>query len=225
MVKPEDIFIAISNSGETDEVLKLLPFLQDNQNFIISMTGNLNSTLARNSHCHLNISVPREACPLQLAPTSSTTASLVMGDSLTVALMEERGFKPEGFARFHPGGALGRKLLSKVRDEMISEAIPSIAIDTSFFDIVSAITQGQCGVVLVELAESLGIITDGDLRRFIEAHKEESFMCRAIDLVNSNPMFIDVGESMSNAYDVMDKKNVNFLIVKDEDDVVGVVKK
>ncbi|NMU18628.1 SIS domain-containing protein, partial [Vibrio parahaemolyticus] len=112
---PEDIFVAISNSGETDEVLKLLPFLKDNQNYIIAITGKRESTLAKNAHCHLDIAVPKEACPHQLAPTASTTATLVMGDALTVALMDARGFSPESFARFHPGGSLGRRLLSKVR--------------------------------------------------------------------------------------------------------------
>ncbi|MCA2016118.1 SIS domain-containing protein, partial [Vibrio tritonius] len=107
MVKREDVFIAISNSGETDEVLKLLPFLRDNGNYVIAITGKPNSTLATAAHCHLNIAVPKEACPYQLAPTSSTTATLVMGDALTITLMEQRDFKPENFARFHPGGSLG----------------------------------------------------------------------------------------------------------------------
>ncbi|HCE1879352.1 KpsF/GutQ family sugar-phosphate isomerase [Vibrio parahaemolyticus] len=225
MVTSDDVFIAISNSGETDEVLKLLPFLQDNGNYIISITGNSVSTLARNSHCHLDISVPKEACPLQLAPTTSTTATLVMGDAMTVVLMEERGFQPENFARFHPGGSLGRKLLAKVKDEMISEKLPLIPLNTPFLDILSAITKGQCGVVLVEIEDGFGIITDGDLRRFIENKKEQSFDCTARELVNIEPIVIDYNENMSNAFEVMEKEKVNFLLVESGKEVLGVVKK
>ncbi|MGR6840790.1 KpsF/GutQ family sugar-phosphate isomerase [Aliivibrio wodanis] len=225
MVKPEDVFIAISNSGETDEVLKLLPFLRDNGNFVISITGKKESTLATNSHCHLDVYVPKEACPLQLAPTSSTTATLVMGDALTVALMEERNFQPETFARFHPGGALGRKLLSKVKDIMFSEKLPIIEQNTSFIDIVTAITIGECGVVLVLVNNSYGIITDGDLRRFIESKKEKSFLYKAKDLVNKNPINIDINANMSQAFEMMERNNVNFLLVKDSNEIIGVVKK
>ncbi|HID00026.1 MAG TPA: KpsF/GutQ family sugar-phosphate isomerase, partial [Piscirickettsiaceae bacterium] len=124
MVAPDDIFVAISNSGETEEVIRLLPFLKDNGNTIIAMTGNPASTLAKNADFHLNIAVPQEACPHQLAPTSSTTATLVMGDALAVALMEARNFQPQDFARFHPGGSLGRKLLTKVRHEMKTDNLP-----------------------------------------------------------------------------------------------------
>src|SRR5690606_14608089 len=114
MVTSDDTFIAISFSGETDEVLKLLPFLKDNGNFIVAITGNPESTLATAADCHLNVRVDEEACPLRLAPTSSTTATLAMGDAMAVTLMEARGFRPENFARFHPGGSLGRRLLSRV---------------------------------------------------------------------------------------------------------------
>ena len=140
MVKSEDIFIAISNSGETDEVLKLLPFLKSNNNFVIAITGNGESTLAKHSQCHLDIAVPKEACNLQLAPTSSTTAALVMGDALTVVLMEERNFKPENFARFHPGGSLGQRLLSKVEDVMISKKLPIVSLNDEFIDVVHAMS-------------------------------------------------------------------------------------
>ena len=176
MVKPEDVFIAISNSGETDEVLKLLPFLRDNDNFVIAITGKENSTLASNSHCHLDIAVPKEACPLQLAPTSSTTATLVMGDALTVALMDVRGFKPENFARFHPGGSLGRRLLSKVRDEMFSDNLPSVSSDTDFTSVIHKISSSHLGLTLVNLNnETLAIITDGDLRRAMESKGRDAF--------------------------------------------------
>ncbi|MFP4076592.1 MAG: SIS domain-containing protein, partial [Halochromatium sp.] len=127
MVAPEDIFVAISHSGETEELLKLLPFLQENGNHIVAITGNSRSTLARHSSVHLSVRVTREACPLQLAPTASTTATLAMGDALAVALMKARDFQAHHFARFHPGGSLGRRLLQRVRDEMRSDKLPFVA--------------------------------------------------------------------------------------------------
>jgi arabinose-5-phosphate isomerase len=225
MVKPEDIFLAISYSGETDEVLKLIPFLHDNGNFIIAITGNSQSTLALNSNCHLDIAVPKEACLLQLAPTSSTTAALVMGDSLTVALMEERGFKPENFARFHPGGSLGRKLLSKVRDFMISGNLPIVSVTSEFIDIVHAISLGECGYVIVKNKDQIGIITDGDLRRYIEINKSNSFSATAKDLVNFEPKLISADASMEQAIVLMEQYKVNLLLVSTNENIVGVLKK
>src|SRR5690606_22710525 len=136
MVTPDDVFIAISYSGETDEVVKLLPFLKDNGNFLIAITGNAASTLATAANCHLNVHVPREACPLHLAPTSSTTATLAMGDALAVSLMEARDFKPENFARFHPGGSLGRRLLGRVENEMTARNLPIVQTDASVMDVI-----------------------------------------------------------------------------------------
>ncbi|MGN4868392.1 KpsF/GutQ family sugar-phosphate isomerase [Aeromonas caviae] len=185
MVKSEDVFIAISNSGETDEVLKLLPFLRDNKNFIIAITGNSDSTLAKNAQCHLDITVPREACPHQLAPTSSTTATLVMGDALTVALMTERNFKPENFARFHPGGSLGRRLLSKVSDEMHAN-YPVIKSDSDFTTVVHAITDGSLGLVIVASSCGFEIITDGDVRRAMKAYGKDAFDLSASTISTKN---------------------------------------
>ena len=138
MVSPDDVFIAISNSGETEEVVKLIPFLKDNGNVLIAMTGNPDSTLAKAANYHLNVGVEEEACPLQLAPTSSTTATLAMGDALAVTLMKARDFKPENFARFHPGGSLGRRLLSRVENEMVSDNLPVIQPDASVAEVISA---------------------------------------------------------------------------------------
>ncbi|MGF1784842.1 KpsF/GutQ family sugar-phosphate isomerase [Photobacterium swingsii] len=226
MVKPEDVFIAISNSGETDEVLKLLPFLRDNGNFIIAITGKEESTLAINSHCHLNIAVPKEACPLQLAPTSSTTATLVMGDALTVALMDVRGFKPENFARFHPGGSLGRRLLSKVRDEMITENLPTIASDADFTAIINKISSSHLGLTLVNLENnSLAIITDGDLRRAMESKGRNAFDLTAKDIASINPASISPECNIQNAYEVMECKSITSLIVVEHESIVGILKK
>lgn len=226
MVKPEDVFIAISNSGETDEVLKLLPFLRDNGNYIIAITGRPESTLAKNSHCHLNIEVPKEACPLQLAPTSSTTATLVMGDALTVALMSERNFKPENFARFHPGGSLGRRLLSRVSDEMVTSNLPSVSLSADFISIVDAITHGCLGLCLVkDYDEIVGIITDGDIRRAMMESKKDVFSLLAEDIYSTNPHRIDKSLNLQQALQVMDRKSITSLLVYEDNRFLGILKK
>lgn len=226
MITPDDVFIAISNSGETDEVLKLLPFLKDNHNKIISITGNPESTLAKNAHYHLNIAVPAEACPLQLAPTSSTTATLVMGDALTIALMELRGFQPENFARFHPGGSLGRKLLSKVADEMFKENLPIVKSETPLSEVINVMSKGALGLTLVVDADQLSaIITDGDLRRAIEKFGKDLFDLTAQHIASRLPVTIKPDASMAIAYDEMQVKGINCLIVCDGKEVVGVLKK
>ncbi|WP_413769856.1 SIS domain-containing protein, partial [Vibrio vulnificus] len=146
MVKPEDVFLAISNSGETDEILKILPFLKDNGNPIISITGNNKSTMSRASDLTINSQVSQEACVLQLAPTTSTTAALVLGDALVVALMQKRGFKPENFARFHPGGSLGRKLLNRVADEMYSEDLPIVSEHSTLIELLPVMSKHRLGM-------------------------------------------------------------------------------
>ncbi|ELA7918995.1 KpsF/GutQ family sugar-phosphate isomerase [Vibrio alginolyticus] len=224
MVKPEDIFIAISNSGETDEVLKLLPFLRDNGNYVIALTGKSGSTLAKNAHCHLDIAVPKEACPHQLAPTSSTTATLVMGDALTVALMESREFQPENFARFHPGGSLGRRLLSRVSDEMVSE-FPVVKESADFTSVVHAISDGKLGLVLVEVDQGLAIITDGDVRKAMNANGKQVFDLKARDILTLNPVKISGSASTQSAYEVMENKKITSLIVVEDERVIGVLKK
>jgi arabinose-5-phosphate isomerase len=226
MVKSEDVFIAISNSGETDEVLKLLPFLRDNNNYIIALTGNACSTLARHSHCHLDVAVPKEACLLQLAPTSSTTATLAMGDALTVALMEKRNFKPENFARFHPGGSIGRRLLSKVHDEMVTAALPFVDATDSISSVINVISSGKLGLALVNVEnKTKAIITDGDLRRAMEKSGKDIFDLKANDIATFNPNEISLSVSVQVAYEMMEEKGVSSLLVKDGQDLVGVLKK
>ncbi|NRB79302.1 MAG: KpsF/GutQ family sugar-phosphate isomerase [Saccharospirillaceae bacterium] len=227
MVTPDDVFLAISNSGETEEVLKLLPFLRDNGNILISLTGNPRSTLAEFGHYHLNICVPKEACPLQLAPTSSTTATLAMGDALSVALMEARSFKPENFARFHPGGTLGRKLLHNVKDEMVKNSLPTISINADMKSIISSITVGQLGLAVVTNDSMIvvGIITDGDLRRALEQNSDNVFSLYAKDIMTENPVTIDMNELMANAFDKMEKYGLNRLVVLENNLLVGILKK
>jgi arabinose-5-phosphate isomerase len=226
MVKPEDIFIAISYSGETDEVLKLIPFLHGNGNFIISLTGNAQSNLALNAHCHLDIKVPKEACLLQLAPTSSTTATLVMGDALTVALMKTRGFQPENFAKFHPGGMLGRRLLLKVKDEMVSKGLPIVNGCDDFFTVVQKISGNQLGLTLVNLdCASPAIITDGDIRRAMEYNGKNVFNLKAKDISSINPISISENSSIDAAYEKMSIKAISSLVVIENGKIVGILKK
>lgn len=225
MVSPKDVFLALSNSGETEEVIKLIPFLKDNGNIVISMTGKPESTLAKNSHFHLNIAVPQEACPHQLAPTSSTTATLVMGDALAVALMEARDFQPQDFARFHPGGSLGRKLLTRVKHEMKSENLPFIGADAKMIDVIHAMTDGRLGLCIVDKGQ--GIITDGDLRRHMETDAAGLMQKTAGDIMSHAPKTIDLEARLSDAEEMMNTQKITSLLVSDATQasapVVGVI--
>lgn len=225
MVSPEDIFLAISNSGETDEVVKLLPFLKENRNTLIAMTGNTSSTLANAADYHLYVGVEREACPLQLAPTASTTATLAMGDALAVTLMKARQFKPENFARFHPGGALGRRLLSRVETEMVSENLPYLHPGAHIADVISVISQGGLGMAVVISDGTPHVITDGDVRRGIEKFQETLFSKKASDLMSANPITVMVGTRVEDALQLMEARKVPFVLVKSQGRVVGVFKK
>jgi arabinose-5-phosphate isomerase len=225
MVSPDDVFIAISNSGETDEVVKLIPFLKDNGNVLIAMTGNPSSTLAEASNFHINVGVEKEACPLQLAPTASTTATLAMGDALAVTLMKARNFKPENFARFHPGGSLGRRLLSRVENEMVSENLPVINADASSTDVISMISQSGLGMAIIVENCKHYVITDGDLRRAIEKYKGAFFSIKASDMMVDNPVSVIIGTRVDDALQLMETRSVNSVLVIESSAVVGVFKK
>ncbi len=216
MVGKNDIVIMISYSGETDEVLKLIPFLQWNKNVIIGITGNPNSTVAKNSHYHLNICILQEACPLALAPTSSTTAALVMGDALAVALMESRNFQHEDFARFHPGGSLGRKLLVRVKDLMRIDNLPFISEDASFTELLLCMSEGRLGMVIVGNASHVnGIITDGDLRRALVRNPDTSQLT-VTDMMTKTPVFVNENEFIHNAEQLMIDKKITAVLVGSE---------
>jgi len=225
MIETEDIVLLISNSGETDEVLKLIPFLKAHNNVTIAMSRNPNSTLAKNSTYHLNIAVDKEACPLQLAPTSSTTATLVMGDALAIALMKQRNFKDRDFAQFHPGGSLGRRLLTGVEDVMKREKLPLITPNSSIKDVVQVISRARLGLVVVVTDENeiLGIITDGDIRRAMEESEELFFKLSALNLMTKNPKTIDIKAKLTTAQELMTQFKVNSLLVVEERKLVGVV--
>lgn len=225
MVTSDDVFLAISNSGETSEVAKLLPFLKDNGNYLIAMTGNSNSTLANAADSHLDISVEEEACPLQLAPTASTTATLAMGDALAVTLMKARDFKPENFARFHPGGSLGRRLLSSVNDEMVSSNLPLVTPEASILDLIESIGAGGLGIAIVQSASGLGIVTDGDIRRAVQKYGDNVFQVTASEVMTPDPASIASGARIEDALYLMDKQKITSLLVTDQNRVIGVFKK
>ncbi|WP_186216009.1 KpsF/GutQ family sugar-phosphate isomerase [Burkholderia gladioli] len=225
MVTPGDVFLAISNSGETDEVIKLIPFLLGNGNVLIALTGNSASTLARAARVHLDVGVEREACPLQLAPTASTTATLTMGDALAVTLMRARGFQPEHFARFHPGGSLGRRLLCTVDDEMARENLPFVNEDTPTLDVLDAMTHGRLGLAIVRRVPGWGIVTDGDIRRAIERHGDAVLRRTAADMMSIAPSTVRPGTRIEDALLLMQQQGIGALLVIDGCEVVGVFKK
>lgn len=224
MIEKEDIVLLISNSGETDEVLKIIPFLQSQGNTIVSMTGNPKSNLALHSKYHINIHVEKEACPLQLAPTSSTTACLVMGDVLVVCLMKKRNFQAENFAKFHPGGSLGRRLLTRVENIMKKEALPICQKDTSIKEVIRMVTEGKLGLVVVEDNNSIcGVITDGDIRRAMDEQENEFFKLQASNLMSTSPLSISPNAKLIEAEKLMETSKVNSLLVVKANQLVGIV--
>ncbi len=225
MIEPEDILLLISYSGETDEVLKLIPFLKTQGNIIISMSGDTSSTIAINSNFHLNVAVEKEACPLYLAPTSSTTATLVMGDAIAVALMKAKNFQNEHFARLHPGGTLGRRLLTTAKDVMHTDNLPICQSTTSIKDIINQITIGKLGLVVIIDEDILkGIITDGDIRRAMEDYENSFFQLTADKLLSKNPRTISQNSKLTEASNIMTENKINSLVVVNtQDKFVGII--
>lgn len=226
VVGSDDVFMAISNSGETEELVRLLPFLNRRGNLIIAITGDPSSTLALNAAVNLDAGVAKEACPLQLAPTASTTAVLVMGDALAIAIMERRGFRAENFAEFHPGGALGRRLFRSISDEMICEDLPLVSRETTLFEVLRVMTSTGHGFAYVCDDRGMGVLTDGDLRRALNAHGNQSLDMKMHEIMNEQPMseradamLIDVLTQMT------DRKIHCILVTNDADQVIGLLKR
>lgn len=214
MIDSEDIIIAISNSGETDEVIKLLPFFKENGNKVIAFTGKEGSTLSAHADYFLNMTISQEACPLELAPMTSTTVTMVLGDALAVALMKARNFKEENFARFHPGGSLGRKLLTRVSDVMKVDRLPILSNEMPFDEVISVISSGRLGLgVLLSNGEACGVITDGDIRRLLREKREEALQMCAKDFGVKAPLCISSNEKLFVAEEIMQEKRVSALIV------------
>jgi len=219
MVTTSDVIIAISNSGETDELVGLIPFLKRFDVSLISMTGNLNSTLARSADISLDVSVNEEACPLGIVPTASTTAAMAMGDALAVALLMKRGFKEEDFALFHPSGSLGKKLFVKVSDLMHSGAsLPLTRPDVSMAAAVMEISSKRLGITIVVDKDHkiLGVITDGDLRRGIERWGKNFFDMPSVEVMTKNPRTVSGGELAAKALAIMERYSITSLVIPDE---------
>lgn len=222
MIMSGDVVIAISNSGETEELIRILPVIKRLGASLIAMSGNTSSNLAQNSDVYLDVSVAEEACPLKLAPTSSTTATLAMGDALAVALLVERGFKAEDFAMFHPGGALGKRLLLRVEDMMHrGDKIPLVTEDTLMKDALFEITAKGLGVTGVTTADNrlVGVITDGDLRRSLE-RGEDLLNSSASNLMHRSPKRILQRELAAAALQTMERYSITSLFVFETDDAL-----
>ncbi len=225
MISKEDIIIALSYSGETDEVLKIVPFIHDNGNILISMTGKPESALAKNSDIHLDVAVDHEACILHLAPTTSTTVQLAMGDALSCALMKMRNFTAMDFARLHPGGSLGRRLLMTVGNVMRRHDLPVVDENCPATEMIHAISQGGLGLIVICRGEEiLGIITDGDIRRAMERRQAEFFNIKPMDIATPSPKMIHPDEKLIEAEKMMTRHKVNSLLVVDDNrHLVGVI--
>lgn len=224
MIRPNDVALLISNSGETEEIIRILPFLQHQANKVIAMTGKPKSTLAHHADVVLDVGVSREACNNNLAPTSSTTCTLVMGDALAVALSTEKKFQPEDFARFHPGGSLGRKLLTQVGDVMHKDKLPMCSPDASFRDVVHTITRGRLGLALVMVGDTLqGVVTDGDVRRAFDSGADFPSL-KAQNMMTRQPRTVRPHLRFAEAEEAMRSSKINSLVVTSETgEVLGVL--
>lgn len=225
MITSDDLVLTISNSGETDEVLTLLPVIKRLGVPMIAMTGSNSSTLARQADVHLNVGVEKEACPLNLAPTASTTATLALGDALAVALLDASGFNAEDFARSHPGGKLGKRLLTYVTDIMRPcEQLPIASAETNLLQAIVHISDGGLGMVMVcENQRVVGVFTDGDLRRLFETQQGKSLdlsQMRLADVMHDNPLTITRDSLAAEALQMMEAKKISALPVIDDNGVL-----
>ena len=227
MVTASDVIILLSNSGETDELVGLIPFLKRFEVGLISMTGNVNSTLAKSADITLDVSVKEEACPLGIVPTASTTAAMAMGDAIAIALLIKRGFKEEDFAFFHPRGSLGKKLFTKVSDLMhTGGSLPLTSPDVSVAVAVMEISSKRLGLTIIGDASKkiLGIVTDGDLRRGIERWGRNFFDMTVDEVMTRNPRTVSADELAAKALSIMEKHSITALVVPDENgNALGVI--
>ena len=222
----DDVVLAISNSGQTDELLRFIPMVLHMEIPIIGMSGNPQSLLAKYSSCHLNVSVKKEACPLNLAPTSSTTATLAMGDALAVALMEKRNFRPQDFAHFHPGGELGKRLLTTAQDVMRSDDLPVITPDMHLGEAIILVSKGKLGLGIAMNADDTiaGLITDGDIRRAMEKWKAQFFNKTVSDIMTVTPKTVTRQTKISDIQKMMNRYKVHSVLVTDKErHLLGVV--
>ena len=225
VVGNDDIILALSNSGQTDELLRLLPYFQEKKIPVISMSGNPESLLAKNTDVHITVTVRSEASPLGLAPTTSTTAALAVGDALACALMLARDFKVQDFARFHPGGSLGKRLLTTARDVMHKEDLPVVPPEMELGKAIIRVSQGRLGLcVVVVNDEVVGIITDGDVRRAMESSQNRFFSLTVNDIMTKNPKVVTPETKISTIDNILQKNKIHaVLVVDDKNRLVGIV--
>ena len=221
----DDVVFAISNSGQTDELLRFIPMVLHMEIPIIGMSGNPSSLLAKYSTYHINVSVTKEACPLNLAPTSSTTAQLAMGDAMAVALMEKRNFRPQDFAQFHPGGELGKRLLTTAGDVMRTEEMPVITPEMHLGDAIIHVSKGKLGLGIAERnGEVAGLITDGDIRRAMEKWKAQFFDKTVADIMTTHPKTVGIDTKISQVQNIMNRYKIHSVLVTDKNNrLLGVV--
>ena len=221
----DDVVLAISNSGQTDELLRFIPMVLHMEIPIIGMSGNPSSLLAKYSTYHINVSVSKEACPLNLAPTSSTTATLAMGDAMAVALMEKRNFRPQDFAQFHPGGELGKRLLTTAGDVMRTEEMPVITPEMHLGDAIIHVSKGKLGLGIAESnGEIAGLITDGDIRRAMEKWKAQFFDKTVADIMTTRPKTVSTDTKISQVQSIMNRYKIHSVLVTDNNNhLLGVV--
>ena len=225
VITKEDVVLALSNSGQTDELLRFLPYLLEQKIPVIGMTGNPKSPLAQNSTVHLNAAVAKEAGPLGLAPTSSTTAALAMGDALACALMDARDFKASDFAQFHPGGTLGRRLLTKAKDIMRTEDLPVISPTMALGEAVIHVSNGRLGLcVAQEEGKIVGIITDGDIRRAIQASRDNFFQTTVAEVMTRTPKTVSLEAKVSEIESILNTNKIHCVLVTAPDGrLLGIV--
>ena len=223
IIKKDDVIICISKSGNTPEIMDLVPFLKMTKNPLIAITGDTNSSLAKNSSVVLNSHVDIEICPNNLAPTNSTTAQLVIGDAIAATLVKIKGFTSNDFAKFHPGGSLGKKLYLKVNDLIDSALKPMVSIDDDIKDVIIEISNKMLGITPVFSKDTIvGVITDGDLRRTLLNNQEISKL-KAKDIMSTNPQIIDSETLASEALEIMKKNKISQLIVTNNNLYFGVI--
>ena len=221
----DDVVLAISNSGQTDELLRFIPMVLHMQIPIIGMSGNPKSLLAKYSTYHLNVQVEKEACPLNLAPTSSTTAQLTMGDALAIALMEKRNFQPRDFAQFHPGGELGKRLLTTAQDVMRTEDMPVLPPEMHLGEAIILVSKAKLGLGIAMVNnEIVGLITDGDIRRAMEKWQAEFFDRTVSDIMTRTPKMVKPDTKITEIQRIMNQYKVHSVLVTDgENHLLGVV--
>lgn len=224
MVMNDDVVLMLSNSGNTDELLRVIASLEERNIPIVAMTGDSESLIAQHSNYHILVKVEREACPLNLAPTSSTTAAMAMGDALACALMEMRNFKAKDFAQFHPGGSLGRKLLVKVKDVMYTDNFPIVPPQMRLSDALMIISNGKLGLgVVMENDTILGIITDGDIRRAVEGAQQNYINLCVNEVMTRTPKTIGPEAKLTTIQQMFRNHKIHSLLVVERGKLVGIV--